>query len=124
MLTIDNCRIVSKGAMYQGGGDCVTDNATATDAGYTLITDGSCLTQSTSSSADPKTGPLWGSGGETPTHLLLDGSPAIDAIPLAACSTSEDQRGVARPQNAACDNGALELGYFSICLPVAANNTP
>ncbi|MHB1317238.1 MAG: choice-of-anchor Q domain-containing protein [Anaerolineae bacterium] len=45
--------------------------------------------------------------GSTPTHALLEGSPAIDAAP--SCAAETDQRGVARPQGTACDSGAFEL---------------
>ena len=48
-------------------------------------------------------------GGPTDTHNLVPGSPAIDAV-LAGCPPpEEDQRGVARPQGAACDIGAVEF---------------
>lgn len=40
-------------------------------------------------------------------HALLFGSPAIDAGETSTCAT-HDQRGVARPQLAACDIGAYE----------------
>ncbi len=46
-------------------------------------------------------------GGPTETHALVAGSPAIDFA--GACGLSADQRGVARPQGAACDAGAFEL---------------
>ena len=46
-------------------------------------------------------------GGFSSTHLLEPGSPAIDA---GACVIATDQRGVARPQGAACDLGAVEVG--------------
>jgi hypothetical protein len=48
-------------------------------------------------------------GGPTPTHALVTGSPAIDAVPGAdpGCG-GEDQRGVSRPQGAGCDIGAFE----------------
>jgi len=60
--------------------------------------------------ADPLLGPLQDNGGPTFTHALLAGSPAIDAIPLAACSAAAaDQRGVTRPQGPACDIGAFEV---------------
>jgi hypothetical protein len=54
-------------------------------------------------------------GGPTPTIALLPDSPAIDAIPLSACQDGDgnpiltDQRGVSRPQGAACDTGAFEF---------------
>ena len=53
----------------------------------------------------PLLGPLADNGGLTPTHALLAGSPAIDA---AGACTGTDQRGVTRPQGAACDIGAFE----------------
>ena len=48
-------------------------------------------------------------GGPTPTHALVTGSPAVDAVPgaLPECSGT-DQRGVSRPQGAGCDIGAFE----------------
>ena len=52
-------------------------------------------------------------GGLTPTHNLVQGSPAIDAAG-ENCGVTEDQRGVARPMDgdgdtpAACDIGAVE----------------
>jgi hypothetical protein len=59
-------------------------------------------------------------GGYTRTHRLLQGSPAIDAIPPAACNIPEifdnathkyiDQRGVQRPHGKRCDIGAYEYG--------------
>lgn len=57
-------------------------------------------------------------GGNTLTLALLPGSPAIDAVPLAACTLDAlptdqqhhpiDQRGVERPQGSGCDMGAYE----------------
>ena len=64
---------------------------------------------------DPRLGPLADNGGPTPTHALLTGSPAIDAgnpaVPGSGGTACEptDQRGVARPQRAACDAGSFEL---------------
>jgi uncharacterized repeat protein (TIGR01451 family) len=56
---------------------------------------------------DPLLGPLANNGGPTQTHALLPGSPAIDAG--GECIAFPDQRGVVRPQGAACDIGAYEL---------------
>jgi hypothetical protein len=47
-------------------------------------------------------------GGPTPTLALQAGSPAIHAIPAAACDVATDQRGVKRPRQGACDIGAYE----------------
>ena len=57
--------------------------------------------------ADALIGPLAANGGPTPTHALLDGSPALDAADIAACPRT-DQRGVRRPQGSGCDSGAFE----------------
>ena len=57
--------------------------------------------------ANPMLGSLANNGGPTQTHALLPGSPAIDAGGPNGPAT--DQRGVARPQGAACDIGAFEL---------------
>lgn len=53
-------------------------------------------------------GALADHGGTTPTLLPTASSPAIDADPACAAGAT-DQRGVARPQGAACDAGAVEL---------------
>jgi CSLREA domain-containing protein len=54
---------------------------------------------------DALIGDLAANGGETDTHALLVGSPAIDTG--ANCGLA-DQRGVSRPQGVACDVGAYE----------------
>lgn len=48
-------------------------------------------------------------GGATVTVLPLEGSPLIDAIPLAACTVDADQRGEVRPAGTGCDIGAVEV---------------
>ena len=50
-------------------------------------------------------------GGATETHALLNGSNAIDAV---ACTISEDQRGVARPDGGNCDIGAFEGALYQL----------
>jgi len=59
---------------------------------------------------DPKLDVLADNGGNTWTHALLSGSPALDAVPAASCTVATDQRGVTRPQplNGDCDIGAYE----------------
>jgi hypothetical protein len=57
---------------------------------------------------DAQLDPLANNGGETNTHALAAGSPAIDARP-PPCSSS-DQRGYVRPAGAGCDIGAYEFG--------------
>ncbi len=77
--------------------------------GENVFTDGTCFpVGSDQVVADALIGPLADNGGPTLTHALLAGSPAVDAAPAAACPAT-DQRGVTRPQGAACDAGAFEL---------------
>jgi CSLREA domain-containing protein len=63
---------------------------------------------------DPKLGPLSSQGGPTPVHALLPGSPAIDLVPAAACTPS-DQLGQAR--SVPCEAGAVEKPFQEVCLP-------
>ena len=58
--------------------------------------------------SDPRLGPLVDNGGPTRTRALESGSGAIDQAAAALCN-SVDQRGVARPQGAACDSGSYEV---------------
>ncbi|NJL06725.1 MAG: hypothetical protein HC911_17850 [Chloroflexaceae bacterium] len=79
--------------------------------GYNLFTQSS-VSGSVSTdllSSDPLLGPLADNGGPTETRLPGAGSPAINAVPSEVCFSTSDQRGVARPQGAACDIGAVEV---------------
>jgi len=63
---------------------------------------------------NPNLDPLGNNGGPTDTRLPQSASAAIDAIPAAGgCNgvgAAVDQRGLPRPQGAACDVGAGETG--------------
>jgi predicted outer membrane repeat protein len=76
--------------------------------GYNLSSDGSCDFKQTGdlNNTDPLIGPLADNGGLTQTHLLLDGSPAIDAGQCTGLAS--DQRDLPRLQGSACDIGAVE----------------
>ena len=97
------------------GGALVCAGFTAPASGqYNLITDTSCgsgspfLVGGSSTTAGAlNLGALQNNGGPTQTMALGSGSAAIDAVPSGCPAT--DQRGVARPQGAACDAGAYEL---------------
>ncbi len=71
----------------------------ATDCAFTAGTD--------KRTTDPLLGPLADNGGQTDTMALGAGSPAIDAA-IGCPPPATDQRGVARPQQGACDIGAFE----------------
>jgi peptidoglycan hydrolase-like protein with peptidoglycan-binding domain len=74
------------------------------------VGDGSCPSEYC---GDPMLGPLADNGGDTPTHALLPGSPAIDLLPAPACRVPADQRGEPRLSHISslapiCDLGAFE----------------
>lgn len=85
-----------------------------TSLGHNLATDATCGATGTDlANTDAQLGPLADNGGPTRTHLPPLGSPAIDSVPvgtsgLCTAPATTDQRGVARPQGAACDRGAVE----------------
>ena len=95
------------------GEDCLSAG-TLNDGGYNLVEDGNCISAGTSQSGDPNLDVLANYGGDTLTHALLAGSPAIDYIPngMNGCGTMmmTDQRGFDRPSflSPSCDVGALE----------------
>jgi hypothetical protein len=113
---------ISSGNCYRETG---TAEAYVVDKGYNIVDDGSCLTAGTSFTADPKLGLLQDNGGDTNTHELLNGSPAIDAIPEGSCDLGIDQRGALRPQGSGCDIGAFEVGFLPpsnfVFLPIVTN---
>lgn len=89
--------------------DC---SGTLNSDGYNLIgnTSGTTITGDLTGNilnVSAELAPLADNGGNTSTHALLPGSPAIDAGDCGAVAA--DQRGVARPQGSACDIGAFEL---------------
>ncbi len=98
------------------GGDCYNNpgNSILTNVNSLIQTNASfghmCGTPALTS--NPMLGPLANNGGSSKTMALLAGSPALDAGDSATCTTApvsnKDQRGVTRPQGAACDIGAYE----------------
>ncbi len=77
--------------------------------GHNLVQDDTCSpVASDLIGIDAGIGLLADNGGPTWTHALLAGSPAIDAGDDSVCPAT-DQRGVPRPQGAACDIGSYEL---------------
>jgi beta-glucanase (GH16 family) len=77
---------------------------------HNVFTDGTCNPGASDKVVgDAGLGSLADNGGPTLTHVLLAGSPAIDAVPLLACTVAEDQRGISRPQGFQCDVGSFEL---------------
>lgn len=112
-LSIDNTVVANSSS----GGDCFNNGGTINDNGYNIVEDNSC---GFVGGSDPLLGPLQDNGGDTFTHALLDGSPAIDAGDSALTS---DQRGITRPQGAFDDIGSFEqLFTYDIFLPIISNS--
>ena len=97
----------TRNSIFSGGpsGNC---NGTLTSQGTNLESSDQCGLHAAGDQVgkDPLLGALADNGGQTDTLALLPQSPAIDRG--SACPPT-DQRGVARPQLAACDVGAYEL---------------
>ena len=99
-------------ANNDGSFQCFTFVNPLIDHGYNLDSGASCGFSALNNSlnnTDPLLGPLSDNGGETKTHALQAGSPAIDYIPTAACPLNVDQRNLSRPQGFHCDIGAVEV---------------
>jgi predicted outer membrane repeat protein len=91
-----------------------------TSQGYNLA-DVNCaaLTQSgDAQNASLPLSPLAFNGGSTRTHHILPGNAALNSIPAAQCQVAIDQRGIARPQDGACESGALEYTPMAVYLPL------
>jgi CSLREA domain-containing protein len=93
------------------GGNCA---GTITSDDYNIDSDGTCsLAGLNDLVADPRLAPLSNWGGPTQTQPLYPESPAIDSG--VASAATDDQRGVARPQDydgdtlAVEDRGAVEM---------------
>lgn len=104
-LNLKNTIVASSGV----GGDCV---GSFTSLGHNLNSDATCMALIATgdlTNTNPRLGPLFlNAPGATLTRALLPRSPAIDAGDNNGCPPT-DQRGVLRPQGAACDIGAYEF---------------
>ncbi len=120
-LDLDHATLSLNHANGSGGGIGSTAGATATivhsivsgnsqGAGSDIDLDGGWA-GSGNLVSDPGValGPLQDNGGATPTMLPGPGSAATDAIAPQDCTRPADQRGIARPQGAGCDIGAVEV---------------
>ncbi len=105
----------------------VADSTRIISQGFNLTNDNSTtyLNQATDIiNANPQLGPLQNNGGQTQTHALLFGSPAIDKGNSSGVAT--DQRGVGRPvddlllANATGGNGA-DIGAFERTAPAVVS---
>jgi uncharacterized repeat protein (TIGR01451 family) len=130
----NNAAGVSGGGIHHAGGSVTLLNTivanngsncagTISSSGYNLDSGNTCGFAATGDlvDTDPLLGALVNNGGSTPTHALNNGSPAIDAGNCASGPVN-DQRGVARPQDATCDIGAVEETGTLQCGVTAGNS--
>jgi uncharacterized repeat protein (TIGR02543 family) len=99
-----------------GGVDC-HNQGTLTASSGNLIQDGGC---DATIAGDSSVGALGDYGGGTLSLALLPTSAAIDQADAAHC-LADDQRGISRPQDSACDIGAYEA--LELQLMVASAGT-
>lgn len=109
-----------------GGQNCSLHVGYITSQGHNLDSDDTCgLSESTDlRGVDARLGTLANNGGPTQTHALLAGSPATDRgtciyhdpATNQDATLATDQRGVARPQGAACDIGAYEAQAITLAV--------
>jgi CSLREA domain-containing protein len=117
---------VAGSALVSGNG--VVCRGPVTSGGWNLEPTGTCGLSGPGDLTDVEAAitPLDDRGGPTQTRAPALSSPAIDAIPfgtagLCDASTATDQRGVARPDGAACDIGAVEGGIAAAPLVFAVD---
>ncbi len=110
------------GGTASSGGNCDT---AVTSAGHNLEDANTCGLTGTGDqiNTNPQLGPLQSNGGPTQTRALLPGSPAIDRGSNSGCPAA-DQRGVTRPQGAACDIGAYEAAPPNASIGAATSVGP
>jgi hypothetical protein len=113
--------LVLRGNIFnEAANACASPSFEAASTGYNLETDDTCLNPGATAVGDQQNATvslaaLASNGGPTQTHKLNAGSNGIDDVPAADCDEADgdqlaaDQRGVPRPQGAACDIGAYEL---------------
>jgi len=104
------------------GGNC---SGVISSLGNNLSSDSTCnlVAAGDLPNTNPQVAPLASNGGPTQTHALLVGSAAINAGGAGCPPPGTDQRGVARPQGAACEIGSFEC-QTGECAGVGATPTP
>ncbi|KAA3660835.1 MAG: DUF11 domain-containing protein [Chloroflexi bacterium] len=107
-------------------GNCFNSNGFINSLGHNLDSGNTCGFNQASdlTNNNPLLGLLRDNGGPTVTHALNSGSPAIDQGDNGTCAAT-DQRGMSRPQGAACDMGAFETGSTAdLSLTISAPTPP
>jgi hypothetical protein len=114
--------IIARGHGPSTSSNCAYVNATVTSLGHNIDDSNQCMLAASSDEqgTDPMLGMLAANPNASSTLGLLPGSPAINDGGSDGCKDASggvltiDQRGVARPQGAACDSGAFEFRLPSV----------
>lgn len=106
--------VTIKNTIFANNGlNCIGSASNLINGGNNIDDGSSCGFTAGESNRNPLLGPLANNGGLTQTMLPGAGSPAIDGGNNSVCSNmpvnAHDQRGIARPQGATCDIGAVEV---------------
>ena len=116
---------ISNTIFWDGGTNEFSNTGTGSVTLKDSIVQGGCPTGATCTNvlnSDPKLLALDYYGGVTKSLALDPSSPAIDAGNNTTCATT-DQRGVTRPQGAACDMGAYEAITYTLNITTVGNGT-
>jgi hypothetical protein len=116
--SVDNSIIAKNTSVSPDNQNCSADpGSTINSLGYNLENAADCgfTGSGDEQNADPLLGALALNGGETRTHALAAGSPAIDTG-SSECP-ADDQRRVGRPQGGRCDKGAFEFEFTDATPP-------
>jgi predicted outer membrane repeat protein len=103
-----------------GGPSCSFSPGNLDPVGYSFVDEAACAGAPTDvvSTDDPQLGPLADNGGPTQTRLPAATSPLGGLVPAASCTVTTDQRGIARPQGAACEPGSVEIFEAAGAAPI------
>ena len=119
-FSFDDTKVMQVGAsvlQHDSSENCQTGGDLPVSLGYNVSGDDSCEWAGTGDlqSTDALLGPLQDNGGLTSTRAPVEGSAAIDRVPVGACTDladaplERDQRGFLRPVGDHCDAGAVEV---------------
>jgi hypothetical protein len=120
-----------RSVVLAGSAPACSDGIVIENAEYNWFSDASCALPG-ATNQQSKAGffltPLADNGGPVPTRVPSLASVLVDRIPSSACPVAVDARGIARPQGAGCDIGAVEVAHASgtgaTDLAIAFTNPP
>lgn len=104
-------------------GGQIAGSGTITSNGKNVVEGGCTGCSASDLTADPNLGALANNGGDSYTHALLSGSPALNSASNTDAQAT-DQRGRARPQGTTADMGAFEAATDLAVTKGVSNATP